>query len=504
MFFSPLLRRGAGGEAFAQSIDSVEYFFDTDPGTGNGNAYAVTLSDSITDSITFSFPGLTPGFHTLNFRVRDTNGTWSLYETRTFFLNDTLFDTQASFDTSSAEYFFDTDPGIGNGTALTLAPGDSIQDTAIAVAAGQQPGFHNLYVRVKDTNNVWSLYEGGKIYLYDTVTVSALPVTHPLEAAEYFFDTDPGVGNGTALNTFITADSIQFTDTLPTAPLTAGTHRLYVRVRDTMNVWSLHEGQEFVVCNFVPVPDFSADTVCLGSSTTFTDLSTGLDTSLNYTYGWDFNSNGIIDDTTEGNTGYVFSASGTHTVSLIVNNTNGCADTVWKTVYVDSLPTATLVLPVDTLCADDTLTLSGGSPVGGFYSGNGVYGGALYCDSIGTGLHNITYTYYNSDSCKVSVTDKIYVSACTGIEEYFLAGYSVNVSPNPFHSTATVSVRNLQGQAQDLTFVLFDVFGKRVKAAKFESLSLKLDRADLPAGVYMYKVIDRNGKYIAGKLVIVD
>ena len=490
--------------SYGQSLDSIEYFYDADPGAGNGNVYSIALSDSITDSISFNFPGLTPGFHTLNFRVQDTNGTWSLYESRTFFLNDTIFETQASFDSSSAEYFFDTDPGVGNGTAVKFSPGDSIQDTTMAIAAGLLPGFHNLYVRVKDSNNLWSLYEGGKIHLYDSATVSALPVTHPLKAAEYFFDTDPGPGNGTALNAFAVNDSIQFSDTLPTAPLTAGTHWLYVRVLDTMNVWSLYDGRSFVICSLIPAPDFSADTVCLGKLTTFTDLSTKQDTASNYTYAWDFDNNGFIDDTTRGNTSHVYFTSGTHTVSLAINNTNGCVDTVWKTIYIDSLPTATLTLPIDTLCKDDTLLLSGGNPAGGTYSGNGVYSGALFCDSIGVGIHTISYTYFNSDSCSVIATDVIYISACTGIHEYAHTGYSVKVSPNPFRNSAVLSIQNAGNEFRGLKFVLYDIFGKEVRNITFNSQSLKLERENLPSGVYLYKLIGEDGNYVSGKLAVTD
>ena len=491
-------------QSFAQSIDSVEYFYDADPGAGNGNMYGITPSDSLTDSISFNFPGLSTGFHTLNFRVRDTNGTWSLYETRSFFLNDTIFSSPASFDSSSAEYFFDADPGVGNGNAMKLAPGDSIQDTSLAVTTGLTPGFHNLYVRVKDSNNVWSLYEGGKIFLYDTVSASALPTSFPLEKAEYFYDTDPGVGNAFAMNAFAPADSIQLTDSLPIAPLTAGNHYLYVRVRDTMNTWSLCERKSFIVCNLIPVPDFSADTVCLNKPTAFTDLSSNLDTNFNYTYGWDFNNDSTIDDTTKGNTTHTFYTSGTHTVTLIVNNTNGCVDTITKTVYVDSLPMVTFTLPVDTVCKDDTLSLSGGNPAGGFYSGNGVYGGSLYCDSIGSGMQAIYYTYYNSDSCSATAIDKIYVSPCTGIDELIANDISVTLSPNPFISSTLIKVESQRSNLVRMEFTLFDVFGKELHRIPMNTGTLKLERGDLASGIYFYKISAGNGVSAAGILIAAE
>ncbi len=492
----------ASFSAFSQSIDTVEYFFDVDPGVGNGSLFATGPTDTINDSVSISFTGLGIGFHNLYVRVRDTNGVWSLYEGSSFYIQDTLVTTSASFDSSSAEYFYDTDPGVGNGTTILLTPGDSIFNTTLVSTIGLAPGLHSLYIRMKDSNNVWSLYEGGSFYLYDTITAFTPPVTHPIEEAEYFFDTDPGVGNGIMMNTFITVDSILFTDTLATAPLTAGTHYLYVRVKDIMNVWSLCDPQTFVICNFIPVPDFSADTVCINTPTTFTDLSSSLDTT--HTYSWDFNNDHITDDTTTGNTSHTYYTSGTHTVSLIVNNTNGCIDTIVKTIYVDSLPSATFVLSVDTICKDDTLTLSGGSPAGGVYSGIGVYGGALYADSVGQGTRTIYYTYYNSDSCSVTKSDVIYISHCTGIKEYSLTDLKINISPNPFRTSAMISIQNSENKYRTLQFVLFDVFGKEIRSIQFNAESILLDRGNIPSGIYLYKVIDQTGNYLSGKVVAVD
>lgn len=506
IFFLPFalgsLPFGKGwGWASAQSIDTVEYFFDIDPGVGNGTIYTLAATDTVNDTTSIAFGSLSAGFHNLFIRIRDTNGTWSLYEGKSFFIQDTLVTAAADFDSLAAEYFYDADPGVGNGTAISLTPGDSILDTAFTSTIGLLPGLHSLYIRVKDSNNVWSLYEGGSFYLYDTITAFTPPVSHPIAAAEYFIDTDPGVGNGIAINAFTSADSIIVTDTLPTAPLTAGTHYLYVRIKDTMNVWSLCDPQTFVICNFIPVPDFSADTVCVNTPTTFIDLSSNLDSI--YTYSWDFNSDNIADDTTTGNTSHTYNTSGTHTVSLIVNNTNGCIDTIVKTVYVDSLPSATFILPVDTICKDDTLTLSGGNPAGGVYSGIGVYAGAYYGDSVSQGTRTIYYTYYNSDSCSVTVSDAIFVSTCTGINENNLADLKLNITPNPFRTNTIITIQS-KNQFGNLQFVLFDVFGKELRNIKFESENLKLDRENMPVGIYLYKVIDQDGKYVSGKLVVAD
>ncbi len=70
---------------------------------------------------------------------------------------------------TAAEYFIDTDPGVGQGTALTINNvGADITDS-FTVNIGAQPiGFHRMYVRVQDANSVWSLYDNFLFYVADT------------------------------------------------------------------------------------------------------------------------------------------------------------------------------------------------------------------------------------------------------------------------------------------------------------------------------------------------
>jgi len=488
----------------AQSIDSAEYFFDVDPGIGNGNTIAFIPSDSISDSAVVSTMGLGSGSHNLFFRVRDTNGIWSLYEAANFYLTDTIQHAAPhSYQIISAEYFFDADPGVGNGVPLALTPSDSILDSMSVSTTGLTPGYHAVFFRVKDSINMWSLYEGSNFYLTDTMPLTA-PPSFPIAAAEYFYDTDPGIGNGISITNFFPADSILLHDTLATSPLTAGVHNLFVRVRDTLNVWSLYEEQSFLICNFIPVANFKADTVCLHSPTAFTDLSTNLDTIAHYTYVWDFNNDGITDDTTKGNTTHVFQTAGTHTVSLVVNNASGCLNTIKKIIYVDSLPIVTLNFPADTICSDDTLLLNGGNPVGGTYSGVAVHSGSFYADSVSTGNHTIYYTYYNIDSCSATASHTIYVGLCTGVNEYAGENFSVTASPNPFSETTHLRITNTK-RITSYELLVYNVVGEKISIeATRNSEGFAIHRSRLLQGIYFYKIISENKIVGTGKLVIID
>ncbi len=138
------------------------------------------------------------------------------------------------------EYFFDTDNGVGTYVEIPVASSDSISLTHSISVTGLSIGFHNLFIRFKDSMNVWSLYEGRVIYVQPIITqVNEAPIVK----AEYFFDTDPGVGNGLAIASFVKADSINLVKQISVTGLSIGFHNLFIRVKDSLNIWSLYEGR---------------------------------------------------------------------------------------------------------------------------------------------------------------------------------------------------------------------------------------------------------------------
>lgn len=105
--------------------------------------------------------------------------------------------------------------------------------------------------------------------------------------------------------------------------------------------------------------DFTADTVCLGLPTTFTDASTYSGVggyTVEYDYGSGF---------TSANT-FTFGASGVHSVTMrTVTNTGTCTTTVTKNIFVNPLPIPLiegLANGSTTICENDSVTLhaSGG------------------------------------------------------------------------------------------------------------------------------------------------
>lgn len=102
-------------------------------------------------------------------------------------------------------------------------------------------------------------------------------------------------------------------------------------------------------------------------------------------FGTGVNSNGLIFDPQ-------LAGPGTFTLSYVFVDTFGCTDTAYQAITVNALPTVTLD-PIAAVCANTpSFLLSGGLPLGGSYSGNGVIGDTFDPAIAGVGTTTITYT----------------------------------------------------------------------------------------------------------------
>ncbi len=100
---------------------------------------------------------------------------------------------------------------------------------------------------------------------------------------------------------------------------------------------------------------------------------------------------------------------GTTKVVYTFTDANTCTNTDTADIVVNALPTVSLKQYVK-ICNNATpITLNGGSPVGGTYTGTGVSGG-VFTPSI-AGKFNINYAYTDANGCSASATDTIRVIA---------------------------------------------------------------------------------------------
>ncbi len=142
------------------SITRMEYFIDSDPGFGKGTPITIASSTDVTDSdVAIDLTGLTDGVHHIFVRTLDANGSWSETNAQLFNIllaSVTIPPNPAPGNITKLEYFFDTDPGFGKGTIVTIPATTDLSNYKLAVdlTGLKNDTTHTLYIRTFDD---WSL-----------------------------------------------------------------------------------------------------------------------------------------------------------------------------------------------------------------------------------------------------------------------------------------------------------------------------------------------------------
>ncbi|MFN0031843.1 MAG: T9SS type A sorting domain-containing protein [Flavobacteriales bacterium] len=318
-----------GGVQMA-TLNMFEYFFDDDPGFGEGTQVAVS-GQNINSDFELSVAGLENGVHTLYMRVRDGANQWSLYTKHLIQVVGAVYENLIA-----AEYFFNADPGFGLGIQIPLNTFDVDENFDIDLA-GLPKGVHKLCIRVQDAKGQWSLYDEHNIQVEGGLGY------HEIIAAEYFFDSDPGFGNGLPIE--IPAGQTFFDDEFEVVvpvDLNNGAHIMYVRVQDGSGQWSLYSTQNFNACA-ITIPTISV------TGNPCQDNAVTLAVPSGYTsYGWSTNQTSTSISATE---------SGTYTVTVTDSD---CETTVSIDVLFGSLAVPEIMV-TGGVCEGDvqTLTISG-------------------------------------------------------------------------------------------------------------------------------------------------
>jgi len=225
--------------------------------------------------------------------------------------------------------------------------------------------------------------------------------------------------------------------------------------------------------------------VCEGGTVQFTDLSLGSPTSWSWTF-----EGGTPATSNLQNPAVVYSTAGTFDVTLTVSD-GTYSNTLVKNDFITghTPPTVTLQ-PFPTACINwPPFQLTGGSPAGGTYSGQGVTNNMFDPAAAGLGTHVITYTYTDQYGCSNDAQANLVVDPCTGIDE--IASESVVVYPNPNQGNLTVTL-NLQSTA-DVRIV--NALGEVVFEQKQAPASggLEVNTSGLTKGVYYLQIVTPGG-----------
>ncbi|MEP1096344.1 MAG: LamG-like jellyroll fold domain-containing protein [Cyclobacteriaceae bacterium] len=286
--------------SMGQTINEMEYFFDSDPGYGMATSITITPGSTVNQLFNAPTGTLATGFHDLFVRVKETGGTmfitpaggffevgetvsggssfatgvvlavfanrleisttdiftpvetitgsngsatlnsfvenWSVPESRLVYVDPTGAGTVL---VEELEYFFDMDPGYDMGTKFTTFTAAAVANEMQNIPTGSLSiGFHTLYVRAKAVGGVWGIPEPRLAYVDETGTGVIL-----VEELEYFFDMDPGYGMGTKFTSFTATNVVNRLENISTGALSTGFHTLFIRAKSVGNTWGVPESR---------------------------------------------------------------------------------------------------------------------------------------------------------------------------------------------------------------------------------------------------------------------
>ncbi len=240
-----------------QNVITAEYFIDTDPGFGSGTSITIAAGlDLNNQAASINTTGLNNGTHRLFLRTKNNQGNWSLTVANEFISDsDPVYPVPpaAMQNITAAEYFINTDPGAGLGTPISISAALDISNQGVSVNTGTlSPATTNeLFLRTKNSAGAWSIAQVKEFAITITNDPSYIPATAPAQniiAAEYFINTDPGPGNGTAIPVSAALDINNVLVNVNTSSLApASTNQLYLRTKNIQGAWSIVNVKEFAV-----------------------------------------------------------------------------------------------------------------------------------------------------------------------------------------------------------------------------------------------------------------
>lgn len=546
------------------NVATAEFFWDTDPGTGNGtvmlafdgnfnSAFEVVTQNTVVPAL---------GMHVLNVRVRDANNNWGP-------VFRTIVNVQSPYvlpnvKVAAAEYFWDTDPGAGSGSTMLAFDGNFNNAFEIVVQNTTAPslGMHVLNVRVRDANNNW-----GPVFrtVVDVQTPYVVPTIH-VTAAELFWDTDPGQGSATPMLAFDGNYNQAYEAVVKSEQAffqAQGLHVLNVRAIGANGIWSPVFRTVVYLDSCISNPTVTATaqgstTFCIGDSVEL--LASGSFAN----YYWRRNGNIVGGNSNSlwvsqsGN--YVVTAldgngcpATSQVISVIVNNPQavispsgpvsfcsgdsilfdagvGFSSYLWsngattQTVWVYTTDTLNVSvtdaagcpdtsayniavmnpLPVVPTISQTVDTLISSSPYGNqWYLNNVIIPGAVNQNYVANLSGNYTVVVTDSNGCSSTSAPYAFVNTSVGSPVGGVLFTAVYPNPVTDWSTLVIHAEGMNGNAQ---YVIYDLAGRVVTQNAVIIVDgetrVSLNSTEFAQGTYVYSVQLVGGTTLNGRFVI--
>jgi hypothetical protein len=158
---------------------------------------------------------------------------------------------------------------------------------------------------------------------------------------------------------------------------------------------------------------------------------------------------------------------------------------------VNALPQVQITLQQDTVCNTTTLiTLLGGSPAGGTYSGPGVNGNIFDPAIAGVGTHYVLYEFIDANGCGATDSAAIVVDLCTDVTD-LSAAPAVTMFPNP-----TDGIVKIVANSDVQLIRVLDVQGREVYSSTVNTKQAEVNLSNFATGLYFVRVVTVEGETI--------
>lgn len=241
-----------------------------------------------------------------------------------------------------------------------------------------------------------------------------------------------------------------------------------------------------VFSNSTVVANFTANTVCQGDTTRFTNNSSAAAPATIISYGWSFGDGSF---STDENPTHLYAAAGDYSVRLIVTSSTFAMDTVTNIVTVNEVPQASFTATVsnDTVYIDNT-SMNVDSTMDQFIFdfGDGFIDTAFspaphFYDTMGT--YTICLSILNTAGCSDSActpANTIVITSVKGVTSTLR-----NAMPNP--SRGIVNIGALTGS---MNYGVYDILGNIVIRKSVTAGQNTIDLSELNDGNYFIKALD--------------
>ncbi len=369
-------------------------------------------------------------------------------------------------------YSFANSTDAGNVTSFTITA--SMTDTIAITAYDAQANGTDDQVEGHES---WYTYATGKV----VPAFSAMPIPVCTGDTVYFSNTTAAPVYPYSNTTY----SWTFAGGTPSVSSAENPKVLYYNsgtYSAKLVISNIAGSDSVTMTNYIVVDTLPNPAITSSDTTTFCQGdSVQLDAGSGYlSYQWS--------GTSSATTQTIYAAtSGSYSVSV----GNNCGNSTTNiSVTVNPLPSVTFTLAMDTVCENDgAITLSGGSPAGGIYSGTGVSAGDFNPGTAGAGTHTLVYDYTDVNGCSNSDSADVVVDLCSGIK--INNEENIVLYPNPASQNITI---RLAANAEFAYVALYDVLGNMVMSEKINGDVVQLNCSKLPAGVYFVELRTENKK----------